>query len=261
MSVSNGPFRPAKRSLGQNFLVDENTSRRIVAAVDPGESDIVVEIGPGRGALTRFLAEAKPKRCIALEKDHALAESLAQTQPQVEVIDGDALNYDWDSLAHEQLKIVGNLPYNVASRIIWEIVSRVECFDRAVFMVQHEVGLRLTAKFASKQYGAISVWVQSFCELEYLFKVPPTVFRPQPRIDSAVVRFMPRPRMERPEDAKALSRLLKICFQKRRKQLKNILKEHWNPEIESWFENMGVSPTLRPEALSPIQFEALSKCL
>ncbi len=261
MSATNKAFRPAKRSLGQNFLVDDNISRRIVAAVDPGKRDIVVEIGPGQGALTKFLVKAGAKHYMALEKDHALAEALAQVQPQVEVVNGDALAYDWESLSHEHLKIVGNLPYNVASRIIWEIVSRVECFDRAVFMVQHEVGLRLTAQFASRQYGAISVWVQCFCELEYLFKVPPTVFRPQPRVDSAVLRFTPRASEERPSDAKALSRLLKICFQKRRKQLKNILKEYWSPELESWFKSMEISPTLRPEALSPAQFVALSKCL
>ncbi|MBU1248500.1 MAG: ribosomal RNA small subunit methyltransferase A, partial [Proteobacteria bacterium] len=141
MSYSKEEWVPAKRSLGQNFLVDENICRRIVDAVAPGPGDTLVEIGPGRGALTGFLVEAGPERYLTLEKDHALAAALSRAHPGVEVIDGDALQFDWDSLAGGQLKIAGNLPYNVASRIIWEIVHRVVGFERAIFMVQHEVAL------------------------------------------------------------------------------------------------------------------------
>lgn len=258
MSENGTGYAPAKRSLGQNFLVDQNICRRIVEAVAPSDQDLVLEIGPGRGALTDFLVKAEPERCIALEKDRALAASLQARLPSVEVVQGDALEFDWASVEGPRLKLAGNLPYNVASRIIWDVVSLLSGFDRAVFMVQHEVGQRLCAASGTRQYGALSVWVQAFCEVEYLFKVPPSVFRPRPKVDSAVVRLRPRSAKDRPGDAKALDRLVKLCFQKRRKQLKNILKDALGDKLEETLGLLGIAPTLRPEALEVGQFVALS---
>ncbi|SKA78484.1 16S rRNA (adenine1518-N6/adenine1519-N6)-dimethyltransferase [Paucidesulfovibrio gracilis DSM 16080] len=247
----------AKRSLGQNFLIDDNICRRIVDALDVGDDSLIVEIGPGKGALSRFLLQASPRKYIALEKDAALAEALSDRYPQARVRCMDALQFPWEDLTG-RVQIVGNLPYNIGSRLIWDIVSRVQSYDRAIFMVQLEVAQRLTAKAGEKAYGALGAWVQSFAETQLLFRVPPTVFRPQPKVMSGVVRFTPLGVECRPADPVALSEVLRLCFQKRRKQLGNILRTRWNDELSQWFAEEGLSPTLRPEALTPRQFQGLA---
>jgi len=204
--------------------------------------------------------EGEPARFTVLEMDDVLAERLDEDYPQLEVIRTDALKFDWESLNKEkQCKIAGNLPYNVGSKLIWDIVSRVKTLERAVFMVQHEVALRLTAEPGNKAYGGLTAWVKNFAETKYMFKVPPTVFRPQPKVDSAIIRFKPLPVEEWPENPEALSRLIKMLFQKRRKQLSTILKQFWSSEMADWFEREGISPKARPENLTPAQFLELSK--
>jgi 16S rRNA (adenine1518-N6/adenine1519-N6)-dimethyltransferase len=250
---------PPKRSLGQNFLVDENVCRRIVEAARPPEGGVLVEIGPGRGALTRFFAELALERYVALEKDHALAAELGVRFPGVEVVDGDALEFNWEALDGPTLAVAGNLPYNVASRIIWEVASRLVRFRGAVFMVQHEVALRLCAGPGGRDYGALTAWVQAHCRADYLFKVPPTVFRPRPKVDSAVVRLAPLPQEQRPEAPGRLAALLRLCFQKRRKQLGTILKGRLPDAARRWFEEEDIPLTARPETLSPGQFASLSR--
>lgn len=249
----------AKKSLGQNFLRDPNICRKIVDSLAPGEDDHIIEIGPGQGALTEHLVEVGARKLVALEMDYDLAPKLVERWPSLEVINTDATRYSWEALNSGPVKIIGNLPYNVGSKLIWDIVSKVETLQRAVFMVQHEVALRLTAEVGTKAYGGLTAWVKNFSRTTYLFKVPPSVFRPQPKVDSAVVRFDPLPVEERPDDPKALAQLIKLLFQQRRKQISTILKKRMTPDIESWFEEQGVSPKSRPENLTPDQFRSLSK--
>lgn len=252
----------AKKSLGQNFLIDRNICEKIVATLAVEEKDTVVEIGPGQGALTSLLLESPAKRVLAIEKDDELAQRLAARWQQLELLTMDALKYDWTALgAKGSCRIIGNLPYNVASKLIWDIVSKVGTCSKAVFMVQHEVALRLTAEPGNKQYGGLTAWVKNHARTRYAFKVPATVFRPKPRVDSAIVEFFPYAADQLPESPQQLSELIKICFQKRRKQLYNILKTKWNSEIEEWFEAEGVSPKSRPENLSPEQFKKLSRLI
>lgn len=256
------PRHRAKKSLGQNFLQDQNICRRIVDAIGPHPDDYIIEIGPGQGAITRFIVEGEPERFTVLEMDDDLAVRLEEDYPQINVVRTDALKFDWESLNDEKrCKIAGNLPYNVGSKLIWDIVSRVQTMEKAVFMVQHEVALRLTAEPGNKAYGGLTAWVKNFAETKYLFKVPPTVFRPQPKVDSAVVAFKPLPADKWPDNPEALSKLIKMLFQKRRKQLSTILKKQWSPEMEKWFEQEGVSPKARPENLTPEQFLGLSRCI
>lgn len=254
----------AKRSLGQNFLQDENIARKIVASLDLSPGDTVLEIGPGRGALTRWLDDwartAPSGRVLALEKDEDLARGIKNGFPEVEVIVGDALRYPWESLSGtEHLKYVGNLPYNIASPLVWEIVSRSPRYARAVFMVQHEVGLRLSAASGEGEYGALSVWVQSFAQVRYLFRVPPQVFRPRPKVDSAVMLFEPLAQGQLPAKPELLARLLHICFQKRRKQLRSILRPWWSADVERLLESHDRLPTARPEELTPKEFQGLAQ--
>jgi 16S rRNA (adenine1518-N6/adenine1519-N6)-dimethyltransferase len=251
----------AKRSLGQNFLCDPNTARRIVAALDLRPRDTVLEIGPGRGALTEWIAAAQPARFLALEKDRDLAPELARRFPGLEALTADALEHPWEGVDSPLYKVVGNLPYNVASPLIWEFVSRAAAYDRAVFMVQHEVGLRLTAAPGTSSYGALTAWVQVFAGTEYLFKVSPNVFRPRPKVDSAVIRFRPRSVRPQREASQALAALLHHCFQRRRKQMCNILKSQWESGAGQWFERAGLAPSCRPENLSPQHFLDLATCM
>jgi 16S rRNA (adenine1518-N6/adenine1519-N6)-dimethyltransferase len=252
---------PAKKSLGQNFLVDENTSRRIVSALEAGHGDSVLEIGPGRGALTRLIYEGGA-RVYALEKDRALCLFIRENFPGVDIICTDALTFDWSRLAvMPGLKIVGNLPYNIASRLLWDMACQLRGFQRAVIMVQKEVGQRIVSSPGSKSYGGLSVWIQSFLKPEVLFRVSPMVFRPRPKVDSIVLMFTPLDHEEKKFSSNNLSRTIRIMFQHRRKQVKTILRTYWNDELSSFFQKRGLTHMSRPEELAPADFQGLSSKL
>lgn len=255
--MNNASFLTPKRSLGQNFLADPNICRRIVASAGLLPGDPVLEIGPGRGALTRVLAEHDGP-VLALEKDSALVRWLKGEFPKIGVMHADGLRFCWEGTERlPGLTFIGNLPYNVASPMIWEMVSRCRSWRSMLFMVQKEVAERITAKAGSRTYGALSAWIGNFVRPEYVFTVPPHVFRPQPKVDSAIVRFLPRPDPAW-EEARALSWTVKILFQQRRKQLGTILKSHWSASIESWCATCGVDRRIRPEELDPDMLRALS---
>lgn len=272
------PF--AKKSLGQNYLRDGNIIRKIVAALEAGPDDRVLEIGPGPGALSRDLAAARPASLILVEKDYRWAfernrEFFASGGPGQTaglaggVVLADAMTIAWERLDGER-KIIGNLPYNIASPLMWEIFSRVPGFcggassgTRAVFMVQKEVGQRLAARPGTKEYGALSVWVQSFVTPKLEFIVPPTVFYPRPKVDSAVLTFTPRaPEEDFPlldaEDKEALAAALRLTFQQRRKQLGTILKKNSALSDDFWSKVAQNSAT-RPENISPRDFLRLAR--
>ena len=252
----------AKKSLGQHFLRDERVVERIVELLRPAEGDQILEIGPGPGALTALLRPLPWKKLLLLEKDdHYAAEHAARPLPGLEVVAGDALAYPWESL-EGPWKIAGNLPYNVASPLMWDIVFRTPNLARAVFMVQKEVGDRLTAKPGTKDYGALSVWVQSFVTARKGFVIGPSAFSPPPKVDSAVVVFEPLPEEKKSRRPEAISRLIKICFQQRRKQLQGILRhalpDRFSPEM---LDALGIEPAGRPETLSVEQFQKLADAL
>ncbi len=259
----------AKKSLGQHFLHDAGVCRRIVAALEIAPADRVLEIGPGPGALSRWIAEAGPAAYAVVEKDTGLARAFGAAYPRASAAAADALDCRWERLAPEGgWKLAGNLPYNVASPLIWEIVSRCRGMERLVGMVQKEVGRRLAAASGSGEYGALSVWVQSFVAVRRLFDVGPGAFVPRPKVDSTVLSFVPLPAGplrgmagEGSFRPAALSTLLRLCFQQRRKQLGTILKARWNAALEQWFSAHGLAPTARPEELSPADFQSLSNIL
>jgi 16S rRNA (adenine1518-N6/adenine1519-N6)-dimethyltransferase len=248
-----------KKSLGQNFLVDGNIIRKIVdqLAIVPG--DTVFEIGPGRGALTHVLAR-RAQRLFVLEKDRDLLYALKAQLPGIGAVLGDGLEFVWENLgALPSLKLVGNLPYNVASPIMWEVFSRVRPFATCCFMVQKEVAQRLAAQPGTKAYGGLSVWVQTFAVPQILFHVSPHCFHPRARVESSVVRFVQRPSTG--VDSGKLARTIHLLFQKRRKQLGTILRPCWTEQIEQWLEDSQVDRRVRPEDLTTEQFAGLSECL
>lgn len=182
--------RFAKKRFGQNFLHDTGVCRRIVDALAIGPEDRVLEIGPGHGALSTLIAEAGPATYAAVERDLELALELKDKCSGVMPLAADALAVRWERLAPEAgWKIAGNLPYNIASPLMWEIFSRASGMERAVFMVQKEVGQRLVAAPGSKTYGGLTVWVQSFVTPRMLFTIGPGAFTPRPKVDSSVLSF------------------------------------------------------------------------
>ena len=169
--------------------------------------------------------------------------------------------YPWGELeAGASWKIFGNLPYNIASPLIWDILGQAD-FERSVFMVQLEVAQRLTAKFGGRQYGALSAFIQNHATGELLFKVPPQVFRPQPKVTSAVVRFFLQENRPDANENGQLSKTLHACFQLRRKQLGTILKSQGFADSVALLRLIGIDPVQRPETLAPERFRALAKVL
>lgn len=254
-------FRPRK-SMGQNFLQDEEVSRWIADQIEPDGADLVVEVGPGMGALTKHLV-GRPKRLVLIEKDSQLAPDLTAQfaeRTDVEVIQNDATRIDlrpW--FRHGPLRIVGNLPYSVGTEILKHWLGTPSPVGSAVFMLQKEVCLRLAAQRGDDAYGALSLLVQKDWNVEILRIVPPEVFTPKPKVDSAVIRLTPRDPATLPVfDHVLFDRLVRIGFSQRRKQLKNLL-----PECPGGFEALtqalGVSATVRAEELALDQWTAIAR--
>jgi 16S rRNA (adenine1518-N6/adenine1519-N6)-dimethyltransferase len=262
--------RGAKRSLGQNFLVDENLQRKIVAALDaPGGAE-VLEIGPGRGALTRHLAGAV-RRLVLVELDDDLARELADRyagRDDVRVVHADVLDVDLPALCEEpsELLVVGNIPYNITTPIVFKLLERPRP-KRIVLMVQDDVADRLVGPVGTKAYGALSVGVRAVAEVERLFRVGRGAFRPVPKVDSAVIRIRPlRPAPLSEREEERLRRLVRAAFQWRRKQLRKILRDHPDlmcpPEAaEAAATRAGTDLEDRPERLTPDQFVRLAAAL
>jgi len=259
-----------KRSLGQNFLVDPNLQRAIVRALDVRATDEVLEIGPGTGALTRHLVDL-PRRLVLVELDRELAGRLAQElagRPQVTLVQGDILDTDIAALAEDisALKVIGNIPYNRTSPIVFRLLERPRPAE-IVVMVQKEVGERMLAAPGSRTYGALSVGVRVVAGVERVLRVRRTAFRPVPRVDSVVVRIRPLhpPRISAARE-KAVRVLTRAAFQRRRKQFQRILRDDpayrlSRPEVAEVETRSGLDLTRRPETFAPEDFVRLAKML
>lgn len=239
---------PRKR-FGQHFLHDPHYLSRIVEAIDPRPGDALVEIGPGEGALTRPLLERLP--CLtAIEIDRDLAAGLvAEFAPErLNVIVADALEFDFGTLPGA-LRIVGNLPYNVSTPLLFHLAGFAGRVRDMHFMLQLEVVDRMAAAHSTPAYGRLSVMLQRRFRVERLFKVPPGAFRPPPKVDSAVVRLTPLPAdMIAPVDEKLFAAVVTRAFGARRKTLRNALASLIDA---GGLERLGIDPGLRPENLPP----------
>jgi 16S rRNA (adenine1518-N6/adenine1519-N6)-dimethyltransferase len=219
----------AKRSLGQNFLVGSHYPRRIVDSVSPRVGETIIEIGPGRGALTGLLIESKAQ-IYSVELDHELIPDLTERFAQsanFRLIEGDALELDFCELIApvSSARVVANLPYNTATAILQHLIGQRRCLREMTLMLQREVVDRLTAGPGGKEYGYLSVLVQFYCETEKLFDVPPGAFRPVPKVYSSVVRlrFRPRP-LSVVQNEGLFLELTKVLFAHRRKTILNNLR-------------------------------------
>ncbi|MCU1330481.1 MAG: dimethyladenosine transferase [Bryobacterales bacterium] len=239
----------ARQKLGQHFLVSSKILDRIAIAACGEGADFVLEIGPGRGALTEKLLP-RASRMAAIELDYELAAFLREKwagEPKLQIVEGNALSADWTAWGEGVL--VGNLPYYVASAIITSYVLRPGALRHGVFLIQREVAERIAATPGNREYGYLSVLCQFFAEVKLLFSVPPGAFHPPPKVDSAVIRVTPR--ADVPEvDRERFVRFISECFQHKRKTLRNNLLE-WAPR--DVIEAAG-GMDRRGEQLSPTDF-------
>jgi len=250
--------------LGQNFLLDLNLTRRIARAAGPLGGINIIEIGAGPGGLTRaLLAEGAP-RVVAIERDErclaALGELAAACPGCLEIVAGDALDLDPAALVPPPRKIVANLPYNIATALLFSWLDRIREFESLTLMFQREVALRLTAKPRSKAYGRLSVMIQWLAEPRILFDVPPRAFVPPPKVTSSLVAIVPRSEPLAPAAKPMLERVVTAAFGQRRKMLRSSLDGLGVP-VENLLERAGIAPSARAEDLSVAEFCALARAL
>ncbi|WVH09203.1 MAG: SSU rRNA (adenine(1518)-N(6)/adenine(1519)-N(6))-dimethyltransferase [Fluviibacter phosphoraccumulans EoVTN8] len=249
----------ARKRFGQNFLIDQGIIHGIVDAVNPRSGEQVVEIGPGLGALTQPLLErAGHLHVVELDRDLITRLEKKYTREQITIHAGDALVFDFSTLGPE-LRVVGNLPYNISTPILFHLLDKVEAIRDIHAMLQKEVVDRMVAPPGHSDRSRLSVMLQRYCYLEPLLDVPPESFDPAPKVNSAVVRMIPRPIAERlPVDETALRNVVNAVFSQRRKMVRNTLK----PLLTSkQIEAAGVNPMERAEQLSEADFVALAKQL
>ncbi|TVS10761.1 MAG: 16S rRNA (adenine(1518)-N(6)/adenine(1519)-N(6))-dimethyltransferase RsmA [Wenzhouxiangella sp.] len=259
--MSSPPHRPRKR-FGQHFLKDGQVIERLVRAIAPEPDQQLLEIGPGEGVLTRPLLAAGA-RVTAVELDRDLASTLADRLGRpagLEVIQSDILDVDLSAVAPDgPVRVVGNLPYNVSTPILFHLFGQLAQVADLHFMLQKEVVDRLVADPGGREYGRLSVMAGFFCRMDWLFDVPPEAFRPPPKVTSAVIRLKPRAHGECERRLlPALEQVVRQAFGQRRKTLRNSLRVLMD---EAAIAAAGVDPGLRPERLSLDQFLRLAEAL
>ncbi len=259
------PAHVPRRSLGQHFLIDKNIVHKIVrlAELQPGET--VLEIGPGRGILTEALLDSSGL-VVAVELDAALCAHLRATlgrRSNFRLVEGDALTFDYAQVPSPFL-VVANLPYYVSTPLLFRLLEDRRRIDRLVLMLQEEVVARLAAAPGGKDYGALSIAAQFYCEVRQAFRVPPTCFRPKPQVGSAVVVLtpLPKPRVSVADEA-FFFRIVRAGFAHRRKALPNSLRDEGfeGAPTAAALEQAGIDPRRRAETLSIEEFAALTDAL
>jgi 16S rRNA (adenine1518-N6/adenine1519-N6)-dimethyltransferase len=252
-----------RRALGQHFLRDAGIARAIVDLVAPTPRDVVLEIGPGQGALTSELTR-RAGRVMALEIDPALVAGLRARWPEVEVLEADARRWEYGALRASpggRVLVVGNLPYSVAKPILQALIEARTAIQEMALMLQREVAERVAAAPGGRTYGTLSVLTQLYCDVRVALRVPPGAFRPPPQVDSAVlhVRVRSEPRVPLPDERRFAS-VVRAAFAHRRKTLANALAGGLGlpaDRVRAAAEGAGLDPTRRPETLTIPEFAAL----
>ena len=246
---------PRKR-FGQHFLVDEGIIHAIVNTINPKTGELLVEIGPGLGALTKPLLERIPHLHV-VELDRDIIARLKKTWPpdRLSIHEGDALKFDFGCLG-KSIRVCGNLPYNISSPLLFHLMNYADTISDMTFMLQKEVVDRMVAEPSTSAYGRLTVMLQRRLRMEWLLDVPPTAFDPPPRVDSAVVRLIPKEPGSYPElDDERFAQIVAAAFSQRRKTLRNALGKLIGEEI---FISAGIDSGLRAENLGVEEFEKLT---
>jgi len=262
-NTENQTEHKARKRFGQNFLHDQNIIDKIIRSINPKPTQNIVEIGPGQGALTYPLLE-RLGHLNAVEIDRDLIQILNQQSSEhgrLTIHEGDALKFDFNQIAQSdnKLRLVGNLPYNISTPIIFHLLEYIDLIADMHFMLQKEVVERMAAEPNSKTYGRLTVMLQWYCDVDYLFDIPPGAFNPPPKVTSSLVRLTPKAApLTQLNSTSQFSKLVSRVFQQRRKTLRNTLKNYLN---EDEILSLGISPTARPETLSVTDFANLSNLI
>ncbi len=250
-------IKPLKK-FGQNYLTDRNILLKIVKEINPQHDDNLIEIGPGLGSLTEHLIDANPS-LTAIEIDTRAVNILKEKLPGLNVIQNDFLKIDLVSLKKPgtKIKVAGNIPYNITSPIIFKLIENHSLISDAIFMIQHDVALRMTASAGNKSYGILAVVLNKFCDVRLCFKVSPNVFYPKPKVNSALIHIRFRDIEIKQYEKKIFIALVKAMFNTRRKTIKNSLSNSIFASLD--FSNCGIDLTKRAEQLELNQFEELSQ--
>ena len=247
-----------KKNLGQHFLVDLNIAKRIADTVDePYPTLPVLEVGPGMGVMTQFLVE-KPRPLKVVEIDRESVTYLKNTLPSLDIISGDFLRMDLNEVfGGQQFVLTGNYPYDISSQIFFKMLDNKDLIPCCTGMIQHEVAVRMAAAPGNKQYGILSVLIQAWYNVEYLFTVEPDVFNPPPKVQSAVIRMTRNQTTDLGCDWQLFRRVVKTTFNQRRKMLRVSLRQLL-PKDSSLFTSHASLLSLRPEQLTIPQFVELT---
>lgn len=248
----------ARKRFGQNFLHDQHWISRIARSIDPKPDDLIVEIGPGQAALTREVISAIGSiHAVEIDKDLAAFLRTKFSESQLTLIEADALTIDWASiLPGQRIRIIGNLPYNISSPLLFALMAGADRVVDQHFMLQREVVDRMVAAPGSKTYGRLSVMLQHRYRMFKLFDVPPGAFVPAPKVVSSIVRMIPKKTEEMiPVDEEVFGSLVAAAFQQRRKTIRNSISDFLSEEE---IASLGIEPTARAEVLSVEQFAALA---
>jgi 16S rRNA (adenine1518-N6/adenine1519-N6)-dimethyltransferase len=249
---------PLKR-FGQNYLQDQNIIKKIISEIDPRENDLIIEIGPGQGAITQKLLESKAN-LTAIEIDKRVIDDLQNRFKDLHLLQSDFLKLDLNQFVNssgQKLRVVGNIPYNITSPILFKLFENNTIVKDAVFMVQYEVAKRMTAKMGSKDYGILSVLLEYFGDTKLAFKVSPNVFYPKPNVHSAVVHINFNDKRNDSEFNLMFKSIVKSSFGNRRKTLKNSLSNGIFTDVN--FSDCGIDLSLRAEQLNVVDFIKLAE--
>lgn len=262
--MTNGRPHQARKRFGQNFLHDQGVIQRIIDTIHPVSEDHLLEIGPGQGALTRPLAESGARLdCVELDRDLAdFLQKQFKGRDRVSIIQQDILKFDLASLVEgekRELRVIGNLPYNISTPVMFHLLKRHPLIRDMVFMLQLEVVQRLAAKPGDKNYGRLGLMTQYYCDVQHLFNVPSAAFTPKPKVSSAIVRLVPHQQFPvAARDVGCLQLVIRTAFNQRRKTLKNSLKAIISEErLRSLPLEMGQ----RPENLCLEDYVVISDAL
>jgi len=248
----------ARKRFGQHFLQDTRILQQMLIAIQPKQNDHLVEIGPGHGALTEYLI-GKSSHFNLIEIDRDLIMILQEKfKEHATIFEGDVLNFDFKQLEGDALRIVGNLPYNISTPLLFHLFDSIDLIKDMHFLLQKEVVDRLTAKIGTNDYNRLSVMTQYYCDNDMLFTVGPEAFDPPPKVQSAFVRLQPKKRHTIAKDIKSFNRIVREAFTYRRKTLSNCLKKLITADQ---LKALDIDPSLRPQQLSVEDYIRISNLM
>ena len=247
----------AKKSLGQNFLIDKNIIKSIVNVGNVKKNNVILEVGPGTGNLTEYILKKNPKKIFVIEKDSNLVNLLNRKfSDKINILNKDILKFDLNNISKEKIIIFGNLPYNISTKILTQWITtheKFKCYKKLILMFQKEVADRILAKTNSRNYGRLSIISNWRLNIKKEFNISPQCFFPKPKVDSTLLSFVPKKEFYYIKNPENLEKITRIFFNQRRKMIKNPLKQIFkNPEKVA--VNFKLNLNLRPQNLSPLTY-------